>query len=632
MYFISILSHTNLFKNNSIMKLNKESIIVLTILLVIIIYYLITQQGLISQFKALPSPLYGGDYYFQLGSITHIMEGGNPLKAPNILNSEPGYFILYSVLVAYFGLLFSLPPITAMFTFSYVLIVISLLLTYFLIYCVFKSHWIALLGSIIYIPVTKFPVLKYTQFTYALIVPLFFIAVYYFLEKRTLKSGVLLGITSGLMGLSHGSAFFVANFSLGILFLYLAFFQNFSIKDFSVKIKFNKVDVLKLFKLFLVIFLIGFSISLIYWYEPIFIHHGHTLNDMQNWAFIDLSKFNYQMEVLFSTLKRYFFNLGNIKAFFISIFSLFGIFLISKNLKDKKSKYILLLIIIAVVSSFHYFITEPILATHFSPQRMSHFIFPLATMLLFCFTIEKLISIEKIKKYSVPIILIILFSVLFAQHLGFQQHVENNKWIQTGKKPLSQDFLEMEKWVKDNTNVNDIFLSTNELSFALNALTGRKVMITRRSQNSPFIDIDQMEADAAVILYGKNSKKREELLKEYNTTYLYWSNYWIRSEYYSNEKGEITNWFDPILVKDIKNYKEYFESYNISYFSQNTWIDPAIKKEKIRKYNLLFVSPKNYRSFEKPWCEDLDNYLKEVWSYSYKDQTIARIYKVNYEK
>ncbi len=186
--------------------------------------------------------------------------------------------------------------------------------------------------------------------------------------------------------------------------------------------------------------------------------------------------------------------------------------------------------------------------------------------------------------------------------------------------------------VKDNTNVNDIFISTNELSFALNALTGRKVMITRRSQNSPFIDIDQMEVDAAVILYGKDSKKREELLREYNITYLYWSNYWIRSEYYSNEKGEITNWFDPILAKDIKNYKEYFESYNISYFSQNTWIDPSIKKEKIRKYNLLFVSPKNYRSFEKPWYEDLDNYLKEVWIYSYKNQTIARIYKVSYEK
>lgn len=614
------------------MKLNKKQI-PLVILFLIIIYYLTTQQILISQFKSLPSPLYGGDYYFQLGSVTHIMEGGNPLKASNILNSEPGYFILYSVLVAYFGLLFSLTPIVAMFTFSQLLIIISLLLIYFLVYQIFKNHWIALLGSIIYLPLTTFPIVKYTSFTYAFLVPLFFLILYYFFEKRNLKSGVLLGIISGLMGLSHGSAFFVANFSLGILFLYLAFFQNFSInlKNLSIKIKFNKENILGLFKLFLVPFLIGFSISLLYWYEPIFIHHGKTLNDMQNWAFADLSKFNNQMEFLFNTLKSYFFNLNNIKTFFISIFSLFGVFLISKNLEDKKSKYILLLLIIGVVSSFHYFITEPILATHFSPQRMSYFTFPLATMLLFCFTIEKLISIEKIKKYKIPIVLILLSTILFAQHLEFQQNVKDNKWIQAGKQPLSPDMLEMQKWIMSNTDINDIFLSTNELSFALNALTGRKVMITRRSQNSPFIDIDQMEADAGVILYGNDSEKRKELLKEYNISYLYWSNYWIQSEYYFDEKGKIAGWFDPILVRDIKNYKEYFDTYNISYFSLNTWIDPAIKRDKIRKFDLLFVSPKNYRSFEKPWNEDLDNYLKEVWNYKYKSKKIGILFKVKYE-
>ena len=609
------------------MKLNKESMKYIIILFIVISYYLLTQQCLISEFKSLPSPLYGGDYYFQLGSITHMMEGGNPLEAHNIKGSEPGYFILYSFLVACIGYLFSLTPIIAMFAFSQLLIVLSLSVIYLSMYYIFKNHWIALLGTIVYLPITKFPILLYNSFTHALVVPLFFFTLYYFFENRNIKSGILLGITIGLMGISHGSAFFAANFSLLILFFYFILFQNISIKNFSIKIKLNK-EIYKFFGLFLIIFLIGFSISLLYWYKPIFVYHGKTLNDMQNWAFINLSNFSYQIEFLFHILQIYFFNFSNIKVFFISLLSLFGIFFVFKNLEDKKAKYILLLLIIAILSTFHYFITEPLLGTHFVPQRISYFTFPLTAMLLFCFTIEKLISIKEIKKYRLPVVLLLLLIILFAQHIEFQQKVDTDKWVQVGKQPLSQDILETKKWILSNTCINDIFLSTNELSFALNALTGRKVMITRRSQNSPFLDIDQREADAAIILYGNNSKKRKELLKKYNIKYLYWSNYWIQSEYYFDNQGKITGWFDPIIVKDIKNYKSYFDNYNISYFSLNTWIDPAVKGEKIRKYDLLFVSPQNYRSFEKPWVEDLDNYLKEVWNFKYENQTLARIYEI----
>jgi hypothetical protein len=305
-----------------------------------------------------------------------------------------------------------------------------------------------------------------------------------------------------------------------------------------------------------------------------------------------------------------------------------GIFFIFKNLEDEKSKYILLLLVIAFISTFHYFITEPLLGTHLVPQRIGYFTFPMASMLLFCFTIEKLISIKEIRKYKIPIILVLLFTILLIQHFEFQEKIEKDKWIPVGKQPISQDMLEMQKWILDNTNVNDVFLSTNELSFALNALTGRKVMITRRSQNSPFLDIDQREADAAIILYGNDSEKRKELLKKYDIKYLYWSSYWIQSEYYFDNQGKITGWFDPILAKDIKNYRHYFDNYNISYFILNTWIDPAIRGDKIRKYDLLFVSPQNYRSFEKPWARDLDNYLEEVWNYSYEGKIIAKIYKL----
>jgi len=602
------------------------------VLLCIILYYIIIQQNLIAGFKSLPSPIYGGDYYFQLGSIIHIIQGGNILEAPNILNSEPCYFILYSLLVAVFSVVFNLLPISAIFSFSYVLIVISLLLFYFFVFYLFKDKTLSLLGTIIFLPITAFPIMKYTDFTAILMIPLFFFSMFYFFNKRNVKSALIAGIAMGLCNISHSAAFFVTALFLFLMFFYFSIIKHisFDFKTKSIKISVDEIknSIIKNLTTFLIIFLVGFSISLLYWYKPIFVYHGKTLNNMQDWAFEDFSNPSYQVKYFFNTIVSTFFNFSDVTTFFVSILSLIGIgFLLKEFNKNNLTKFIFLILLTAFIGAFHYFLSEPLLGTHFSAPRIAGFTLPIATTLLVLFTISNLFTLIKKENYSKYFVVFLLIVFLMVQSSNFLTKIENDKWFGVGKNPISPDLLAMQSWVINNTNVNDIFLSSNELGFALNALTGRKLLITRRSQNSPFIDFDQREADGAVILYGNNSEKRLELLKEYNIKYLYWNYYWIQSEYSINEKGEFVSWFDPIIVKDTSEYKNYLDNNRVRYTSLNTWLDPAMRGEDYKKLNLLFIIPQ-YKSLEQPWQDDLNKYLEEVWKYENNNETIAKIYRI----
>ncbi|MEM4264025.1 MAG: hypothetical protein QW666_03990, partial [Candidatus Woesearchaeota archaeon] len=85
---------------------------------------------------------------------------------------------------------------------------------------------------------------------------------------------------------------------------------------------------------------------------------------------------------------------------------------------------------------------------------------------------------------------------------------------------------------------------------------------------------------------------------------------------------------DPLIMFQSNATEKILQKNNITYFKQNTWVDPALKGEDFKKFDLIFISPENYRSFEKPWKEDLDPYLKEVWSYKEGNNKIAVLYSL----
>jgi len=280
---------------------------------------------------------------------------------------------------------------------------------------------------------------------------------------------------------------------------------------------------------------------------------------------------------------------------------------------------------IGVVGSYHYFLTEPILNTYFVPAYMVIFLLSIPITLLILFAIEVMgINYKRYNKYIIATILILL--ILSQVYILKSQ--QEDKWVQAGKTELSPQLIDLQKWIINNTDVNDVFLSTKEIGFALNALTGRKLVVSRRAQNSPFIDFNSREADVAIILYGNNDIKRKELIKKYNIKYIYWDYYWIQSEYYFDKGGNITGWFDPLLVQDSIDYRDYFDKYNVSFFYQHTWLDPSLKSEDFKKLDLLFISPENYYNATHPWKPDLDLYLEEVWIYKQNGEKIAILYKI----
>jgi hypothetical protein len=140
--------------------------------------------------------------------------------------------------------------------------------------------------------------------------------------------------------------------------------------------------------------------------------------------------------------------------------------------------------------------------------------------------------------------------------------------------------------------------------------------------------MESRELAAAIIFYGNDSQAKKELLKKYDIHYLYWDTFWIQSEYSFNDQGQVNSWFDPIVLFDSADKRDILQKYNISYFSQNTWLDPAARGPDFNKFDFIFISPQNYYNFTHPWNPGLDSYLQEVWNYSQNGQVVSRLYKI----
>lgn len=621
------------------------------LLATVIVVYLFYQFGLIPSFQSLPSPIYGGDYYYQLGSVVNIYRGGNPFDSSNTLTSNPVYLPLYSILVAFFGRILSLEPIKAMLNFSYLIMISAIAIYYYLSRLLLKNGYVAVITALLFLPLARFPVLRYTEFAQAIMMPLFFITLFLFIKNMNYKTSLLLALVMGLATISHSSAF---------ICMYPVFFLMIlcSSEILSLKIETKKadndgekgeptqVDVPRIrigyhsdkfrklvkdnLKYILLAFTLSFIIAQLCWFEPIFIYQGKTRIHYLEWNSPDYSNSSVRSEFLVNTIKGVFLNLASPISIIKSMLSLLGVVFILKFGKDPEIKYLKLLLIIAFAGTFHYFLTMPLLNTHFVPYRIiDMLIHPLTPLLAGCglmFIYSK--AGKDTKKYIDFVFVLLIVAILVDNVTYFEKRIEENKWIETGKNPIPSNLNDLSEFVTDNTKVNDVFLTSNEVGFALNALTGAKLLTTRRAHSDAFMDMDSRVVAAAIILYGNDTDEGINLLEKYEVKYLYWDYYWIQSEYYFDEQGNVVGWFDPLILFDTPENREILDRYDISYFQLNTWIDPALKGDEFKKFDLLFISPQNYRSFDRPWKSYLDEHLEEVWSYSYQGEKIAVLYRI----
>ncbi|WP_423792567.1 hypothetical protein ACPB8Q_07575 [Methanocaldococcus indicus] len=592
------------------------------ILLFYIIFGAILQYYGISQFKSLPSPIFGGDYYYQMGVIWHIREGGNPLESSSMLGGIPGYLPLYGFLCAKFCDLFNLDTMKGMFYFSIVLFVVASIIWFYLFRVLFRDDWIALIGVALANGINAYPILKYTNFTHQIMLPLFILTLYLAFKERKIIYYALLGLIYGLLTLSHMVAFVGATLIIATFIVYEIY-----------KNRNNIIDYLKEnIKNWGVFGIIALPILMLYWYKPIFVYHLHRPYDRVHMDIWDFGRFDVQITFLIDTIKRYLFNFLSLGGFILTILTWLGIYAYIKSEESKLKEFIKIFCLGSIFATFSYFITEPLFKINFIPNYMSYFYLWISSIIIGLYGLSYLKE-----KYSLNIInreLIVfgtLFLVLFANTTyGFINYIENNKWAQVGKHPLPEMYISLQHYILTHTNVNDVFLSTKELSFMINSLTGRKVMVDRwAQQNNPYANLPQRDMDTAIILYGNDTNKKLELIKKYHIKYLYWDYNWISTEFYIDKYGRIVGIYDPLMTYDTKENREYLNKYGVKYIPIYYWIDPSCRNEYVRKFHILVISPENYYNFTHPWKPDLDKYLVEVWNYTYNGQKIAVLYKIN---
>jgi len=133
-----------------------------------------------------------------------------------------------------------------------------------------------------------------------------------------------------------------------------------------------------------------------------------------------------------------------------------------------------------------------------------------------------------------------------------------------------------------------------ESAFAVNALTGRKIVYMRATHASPYVDYNKRAADASIILYGNNTQLRNDLIKKYHVSYLFFDLFSAESVNICNHvwdqlddpKYEVYGYY---CIKTSPEYKQYLENNGIQTKTVYTRLDPASLESP--KLNILFVKP-----------------------------------------
>ncbi len=571
------------FSDNSSSKNFLLKIFPKLFLLFLLILYLNSTFNYINYFKEkelLPSPLFGGDYYYQLGQI-NFMYSNPPEKwfsSSNGIGKLPGYFPAYGILVTLFGKLLGLSPLYAMYYFNFLVIPFSLLFSYFLAKQISKNELIAIsFTSLFSLKVPAF-IFKYTEFSSIFSYPFFLFSLYYFFDKRNLISSLLLAFSTAFLSLSHGTGFLIA-------------FGSLIISALLVYLKERETPTLNhSLKLFGLSFSLAFLFSLLYWFEPIFVYKFSSGLKSYIWSLPDYANLRVGFETLLQILSFYFFNfssplgaLFSLSVFFL-VFKLLSLKIsLSLNfLKELKEKELFLIasFIPPFFGTFSYLITAPLFDFHILPTYVNSIYLSTIIILISSLNLENL-------KDKLPYIALIL--ALASLLNAYSLYDENNPLFQYIDEFEDGGIIEASQEIKALTSPNSVILSNKELSFAINALTGRKLVISRRAQNDAFIqNFDEIEKDVAIILYGNNLSKRIELIKKYNITHFFYSNLWSFFEFRGNTPA------DPLMIVYREDYEKELKENGVKYVVDYFFLDPAIRGKDVRRFKVIIITPENY--------------------------------------
>lgn len=570
-------------------------------LLILLGLLLVFHYFVVSPLKTLPSPLYGGDYYYQLGQTNHVKYGGAPWNSATLPGALPGYFVLYSGIAGSMARIFNIDAIDASYFFSYIIIFLSAIVIFYAAKkIIVDDDIIASIAVLAFLTPASMPVVKYTVFGHLLVMPLFLLVLYFFVMNPDFKNSVLLGVMYGFAGLTHSIAFISSSFVLGFVFLYYCLLKR-NWKSLSF---------------YLVVFIVGVSIALVYWAKPLFVYHGQTSPFYMEWNNLNWSDSKIQFDMFIDVVKNIF-NFSSVRSSLISVFTVLGIVGLFHSIikKEKNVEFLLFLLICSPLIVFHYVLTQNLFNINFLPNYILYLL--LSPVLLFVFAFGVFYACSFLKTNKRIVFLSVVLTVLLLSLTSSYSQTVNGPYYATAKNDFEPYLQSLQKYLVENTDVDDVILTTKELGFAVNAISGRKLVITRRAQNDPFIDMDPRELAAAIIFYGNDSSVKPDLLNEYNVDYFYVDTFWQRSE------------FDALMLFYSPENEALLKKYGIAYDRRETYVDPSMRGDQYKTFDLLVVAQRNYYSAGHPWNPNLDIYLQKVWSYSEDGAEMARLYRIN---
>ncbi len=604
-------------------------------LLVLFLVYVIFQINLVSQFQQMPSPLYGGDYYHQMGAVNHVIYGGAPFKSFTNELTTPNYSPIYGFLVGNMARVFNLNAMNAMFIFSFIVIFFSMLITYWFSNAVFKNKSLALISVLIFVRLAFFPILKYRELTLFILWPLFFLSVYKLLKTRKYMWALITGVIWGIGSLSHMAFFPMAIFFMPFMFIFMYYIDFVKIKKKKFKINISKLkkEWYKPLLLLLVVFFIGFIIAQVYWFQAIFVYHGQVPNPEPKLRHIDLGQASAIFGYFGTHFKNLFFHfkdgqspwVWSLSSILITIGTI-SLFLIKKF--KFRDHFLILIYASAFIIPLHFLLTVPIMGFHMDPYLMQLFFYRILSMLIVPFAILVIMEVFSKFEFTKYIPYLLIGILLIFNVLDFNYRVENYKWYQTGKSPLAPYLIDASTWLTRYTGIEDMFIAPKEIGSAVNGISGRKFLAVRGNQESLISPVFERQGDLAVILYGNNTDTQKTLLKKYNVKYLYWDYYWLRAEFQFDKGGALVGYFDPLYVRDTPENRQYFKENGVAYTPENMAIDPSSRNNPlVPKLDMLVAYPPQF-DMGHPWSYSLDKFLIEIQSFSQDNQVLAKVYEV----
>ena len=564
----------------------------------------------------LPSPLFGGDYMYQCGCIESIRASGNPMASCGVSGALPGYFPLYGTLVAAFSWASRLAVIPSMLVLSALFRGLSAFLVTLVLSRAFGSAAGLALGAL-WAALNPDLLVKYTEFSGALVAPLYFVALIQFVRSPRARHALWLGLALAAAGYAH-AVVFVGGTVIAIAATVIASLARGRSGAMAREIMAGArgLAIVGLCEL----------LALGYWYRPLFVFHGRTSPHYVEWnGGQSLATLAQQWTYARGVLAR-FVRFEDPAQGALNLLFLAGVIVAFAPAARRRFCAELLVSGLTLAWLFHFFVTMPLLHTHFIPNYVWRLLWSFAVFLVAGIPVA--LALERIRSGRARLATAGALAAIALTVLALEtRSLAASDDIAGARKPLPPQFLAIRQAILQHTGVNDVFLSTNELSFAISALTGRKTVVARRAQNDPFVNMDERNRDAALILYGHDDSLRRELLRRWHVSYLLWTDGWVSSEYSQDESGAVVE-RDPLLFFYNPEYERQLQRAGVATETRYLWVDPFLRGPEYPRFDLTFVTPANYERPDHPWRPALDSLMREVWKVTAGDQKLAVIYRV----